>query len=122
MRIQPVNDLHKLADELERRFKDTSCVVNLRHGQAELAQARLEVEQIYVDDRVPTTRTLRVVGRTPGGRDHGAVAIPLGPEMSGQWTDADGRVDIVQGAYILSIIPSAGRRQRELEERELARV
>lgn len=122
MRIQPVNDLHKLADELERRFKDTSCVVNLRHGQDELAQARLEVEQIYVDDRVPTTRTLRVVGRTPGGRDHGAVAIPLGPEMSGQWTDADGRVDIVQGAYILSIIPSAGRRQRELEERELARV
>lgn len=122
MRVQPVNDLHKLADELERRFKDTPCVVNLRHGQDELAQSRLEVEQIYVDDRVPTTRTLRLVGRIPGGRDHGAVAIPLGPEMSGQWTDADGRVDIVQGGYILSIIPSTGRRQREPQEGELARV
>src|SRR5690606_42119645 len=86
-----------------------------------MAQVRLEVEQVYVDDRVPTTRTLRVLGRIPDGPDHGAVAIPLGPEMSGQWTDTDGRVDLVQGGDILSIIPSPGRRQRAHERGEAAR-
>jgi len=122
VRVQPVKDLDMLAEELDRRLKGTLCVVNLRHGQDELAQVRLEVEQIYVDDRVPTTRTLRVLGRIPDGPDHGAVAIPLGPEMSGQWTDTDGRVDLVQGGYILSIIPSPGRRQRAHERGESARV
>jgi len=122
VRVQPVKDLDMLAEELDRRLKGTLCVVNLRHGQDELAQVRLEVEQIYVDDRVPTTRTLRVLGRIPDGPDHGAVAIPLGPEMSGQWTDTDGRVDLVQGGYILSIIPSPGRRQQAHERGESARV
>ena len=122
MRVQPVKDLDMLAEELDRRLKGTLCVVNLRHGPDELAQVRLEVEQIYVDDRVPTTRTLRVLGRIPDGPNHGAVAIPLGPEMSGQWTDTDGRVDLVQGGYILSIIPSPERRQRAHERGESARV
>ncbi|BAS26012.1 hypothetical protein [Limnochorda pilosa] len=122
MRVQPVEDVHKLAGELERRLKDTLCVVNLRQGQDELAQARLEVEQVYVDDRVPTTRTLRVVGRTPGGRDHGAVAIPLAGPMSGQWTEASGRVDLIQGGYILSIIPAPGAREGHADRKSLARV
>src|SRR5690606_33653158 len=69
VRVQPVKDLDMLAEELDRRLKGTLCVVNLRHGQDELAQVRLEVEQIYVDDRVPTTRTLRVLGRIPDGPD-----------------------------------------------------
>lgn len=116
MRVQPVDDVHKLAEELQRRFKDSYCVVNLRQGQDELAQVRLEVEQVYVDDRVPTTRTLRVLGRVGGGQDHGAIALPLGEQMSGQWTEPDGKVDLIQGGYILSIIPSPQGRQSQARQ------
>lgn len=117
MRVQPVDDVHKLAEELQKRFKGSYCVVNLRQGQDELAQVRLEVEQVYVDDRVPTTRTLRVLGRVGGGQDHGAVAIPLGDQpMSGQWTGPDGQADLIQGGYILSIIPTPQGRQRQARQ------
>lgn len=95
-----------LASKLQGQLKDRWCVVKLVHGADHLGMARMEVEDIYVDDHMPDTAVFRVVGRHTHGPDHAMLGLPLGGAGGG--VDAQfegGHVSLAAGDFQLVIHP-----------------
>lgn len=109
MRTHWVEDPRELARTLHEAYAGQDCVVNLRRGADKLGQAVMRVERVYVDDRAPETRTLRVVGHLPGGDEHGTLALPLeGPAWAILPEDEGGRSTVFAGEYQLNMLPVDG--------------
>lgn len=110
MRTQWMEDPRKLAALLHEAYRGLECVVNVRRGADKLGQAVLRVERVYVDDDMPDTRTLRVVGHLPGGDEHGTLALPLdGPAWAvlpdGVGAGPAQRCAVFSGPYQLNFVP-----------------
>ena len=104
------HDPRQIAEQLENAYKDQVCVVKLKHGPDHLASARMEIEDIYVDNDLDGN-TLRFVGRVTGNsQDHAMVAIPTGAgAFHASLSEADNRAVVNGGEYQVTIIPdSAG--------------
>ncbi len=97
---------HAIAEQLEQTFKDKVCVVKLKHRTDHLASARMEIEDVYVDNDTDGN-TLRVVGRVAGAsQDHAMVAIPTGAgAFHASLSEADNRAVVDGGDYQVTIIP-----------------
>lgn len=106
MRTQWVDDPHRLASTLHHAYVGQDCVVNLRRGVDKLGQAVMRVERVYVDDRVPETRMLRVVGHLPDSQEHGSIALPLGGPAWAVMPAGEGeRATVFAGEYQLNVVP-----------------
>lgn len=106
MRTQWVDDPRQLASALHQAYVGQDCVVNLRRGVDKLGQAVMRIERVYVDDRVPETRMLRVVGHLPDSEEHGSIALPLeGPAWAVIPPEHGGRSTIFAGEYQLNVLP-----------------
>lgn len=106
MDAQWVDDPRRLAESLHRAYAGQDCVVNLRRGADKLGQAVMRVERVYLDDRAPQTRTLRVVGHLPGGDEHGTFAVPLtGPAWAVLPDGGQDRAAVFAGEYQLNLLP-----------------
>lgn len=100
------SDPGSLASDLHERLKDRRCVVKLKQGEDHLGMARMEVEEIYVDNRTPHTTVFRVVGRHTEGLDHAMLGLPLGQDASGlEATAEEDDITLRAGEFELNIHP-----------------
>lgn len=109
--MQEVYDGHhvdQLAAWLDAQLKDQLCVVKLARGQDHLGMARMEVEDVYVDDNSSGAAVLRVVGRHTDGVDHAMLGLPLGrtPAEVRAYRDDD-HVTLQAGEFQLTIHPDS---------------
>lgn len=90
MPMERVDQAGSLANTLYDQLKDTLCTVKLMRGQDHLGMARMEVEDVYVDDRTAGTTVFRIVGRHPDATDHSMLGMPLDSAeypVTSQWDD-----------------------------------
>jgi len=102
---QPTQNVDRIVSELNEKYGGKDCVVSLRMGSDKLGQAVMRMEKAYVDDSMPTTRTLRVVGHLPGSQEHATMAIPLQGGLQVQVGSEEHRFTVMQGEMALTIAP-----------------
>ena len=105
VRIQPVQEPERVVAALNEQYRGRHCLVSLRHGPDKVAHAVMRFEKAYIDDDVPQSRTLRVVGHEPGSVEHASVALPLGEGFQAQLGAGDERSTLLRGDYQLTVVP-----------------
>lgn len=104
--MEELYDPGDLASELDAQLKDRLCVVKLVRGHEHLGMARMEVEDVYVDDNSPGAAILRVVGRHTEGVDHAMLGLPVGGASAGVRTRRDrDHVTLQAGEFQMVIHP-----------------
>lgn len=75
--MERIDEAGLLANTLYDQLKDSLCVVKLMRGRDHLGMARMEVEDVYVDDGSAETTVFRIVGRHRDASDHSMLGLPL---------------------------------------------